>query len=376
MSQKKNFSPLTLGLAYFSMFFGSGNLVFPLFLGQFAKVDWMYAFLGFFLSGVAGPLMGSVTMVAFQGESYRFFNTIGPRLAKIFVTILMLVWIPFGAAPRCILVAYEALASMVPGVPLVLFGIVYSLFVYFSIVGRNRMIEVLGYFLTPTLLASLAVLWVVGMWNSEPPIAATETAGEVFRVSLSHGYQTMDLIASFFFSASIIHVIRSEGHSVGKSMKKAFISGSIGMGILGMVYLAIIYMAARHAPLLNALPKDQLLPFISQQFLGPNLSVVPVVVIFLACMTTSVAMLSVFTDFVRNSLPEKVGANHNIKQHIALSIGVVGTYFLSLFSFEGSMQLTGPILEVSCPLLALLAVYNLIKLAMGRSVTAESAPQA
>ncbi len=374
MSQKKKFSPLTLGLAYFSMFFGSGNLVFPLFLGQFAKVDWMYAFLGFFLSGVAGPLMGSVTMVAFQGDSNRFFNTIGPRLAKVFVTILMLVWIPFGAAPRCILVAYEALVSMVSGVPLVFFGIVYSLFVYFSIVRRNRMIEVLGYFLTPTLLASLAVLWIVGIWNSQPPVAATESAGEVFRVSLSHGYQTMDLIASFFFSASIIHVIRSEGLSVGQSMKKAFLSGSIGMGILGLVYLSIIYMSARHAPLLSALPKDQLLPFISQQFLGPNLSLVPVVVIFLACLTTSVAMLSVFTDFVRSSLPERLGRGDNQKQQIALLIGVVGTFILSLFSFEGSMQLTGPVLEVSCPLLALLAIYNLIKLATGRAVSTEPSP--
>jgi len=343
-------------LAFFAMFFGSGNLVFPLFLGQYAGDNWLTIFLGFVLSGVIGPLFGVVAMVAYQGKTDKFFNTIGKRNALIFVSLLMLVWIPFGAAPRCIRVAYESFATAVPMIPLWLFGIAYSALVYFSIVRKSRMIEILGYFLTPALLICLAVLWIMGMSGTTPPPISDHSTASIFHTGLAHGYETMDLIASFFFSLSIIAVIQSENKPVGASMKKALLSGFIGMSILALVYLALIYMAARNASLLAPLAKDQLLPFISQQFLGPQLSIIPIVVVFLACLTTSVAMLSVFADFVKEKyIP------WDKSSVVSVSLGVALTYFLSLFTFDGLMVVTTPILEVSCPLLVLITVYNLGK---------------
>ena len=368
MSEPKKFSPFTIGLAFFAMFFGSGNLVFPLFLGQYAGDQWLTVFLGFVLSGVIGPLFGVVAMVAFQGNTDKFFNAIGKRNALLFVSLLMLVWIPFGAAPRCIRVAYESFATMVPIVPLWVFGIAYSALVYFSIVRKSRMIEILGYFLTPALLICLAVLWVFGMNDTAAPPITDHTTASIFHTGLAHGYETMDLIASFFFSLSIIAVIQAEKRSVGASMKKALLSGFIGMSVLALVYLALIYMAARNAELLAPLAKDQLLPFISRQFLGAKLSLIPVGVVFLACLTTSVAMLSVFADFVKEKyLP------WDKSSHVSVSLGVVLTFFLSLFTFDGLMVVTTPILEVSCPMLVLITVYNLGKKFFGK--TPEQVPE-
>jgi len=362
MSEPKKFSPFTIGLAFFAMFFGSGNLVFPLFLGQYAGDQWPIVSLGFILSGVIGPLFGVVAMVAFKGDTNKFFNTIGKRNALVFVSLLMLVWIPFGAAPRCIRVAYESFATVVPQFPLWLFGIAYSLLVYFSIVRKSRMIEVLGYFLTPALLVCLAILWSMGMNDTaSPPIIERSTAS-IFHTGLAHGYETMDLIASFFFSLSIIAVIQAEKKPVGASMKKALISGFIGMSVLALVYVALIYMAARNADILAPLAKDQLLPYISHQFLGPQLSLIPVGVVFLACLTTSVAMLSVFADFVREKY-----ISWDKNSTVSVSAGVVLTYFLSLFTFDGLMVVTTPILEVSCPLLILITVYNLGKKFFGKA---------
>jgi branched-chain amino acid:cation transporter, LIVCS family len=356
MSQAKTFSPFTIGLAFFSMFFGSGNLVFPLFLGQYAGDQWPLVSLGFIVSGVIGPLFGVVAMVAYQGNTKKFFSTIGKRNALIFVSLLMLVWIPFGAAPRCIRVAYESFAAAFPILPLWLFGIFYSALVYFSIVRKNRMIEVLGYFLTPALLISLAVLWISGMTGSEAPAPTDHTTLDVFHSGLAHGYETMDLIASFFFSLSIIAVIQAEKKPVTQSMKKALLSGFIGMSVLAFVYVALIWMSSRNAALLAPLAKDQLLPFISMQFLGPTLSLIPVGVVFLACMTTSVAMLSVFSDFVKENY-----FTWDKSSKFSVFSGVALTYFLSLITFDGLMVVTTPILEISCPLLILLAVYNLAK---------------
>ncbi|MCB1149676.1 MAG: branched-chain amino acid transport system II carrier protein, partial [Chlamydiia bacterium] len=226
-----------------------------------------------------------------------------------------------------------------------------------SIYRKSRMIEVLGYFLTPALLICLGILWAVGMSGTSAPPASDLTGAAVFHTGLAHGYETMDLIASFFFSTSIITVIQAEKLPMGKSIRKALLSGFFGMGILSVVYLGIIYMAARNAPLMQTLSKEQLLPFISQQFLGPHLSMIPVGVIMLACMTTSVAMLSVFSDFLQDTFLKNVEQ----KKMAAILSGVVLTYFLSLFTFDGLMVVTTPILEISCPLLILLTLYNLGK---------------
>lgn len=353
--QAKSFSPLTIGLAFFSMFFGSGNLVFPLFLGQYAGSDWPVVLIGFILSGVLGPLLGVVAMVAFRGDNKAFFSVLGPRGALLFVTLLMLVWIPFGAAPRCIRVAYESFVSFAPGIYFWLFSLFYSAVVYYSIVKKSRMIEVLGYFLTPLLLACLAIVWFLGMQGAESPEAPLESTSAIFYTGVTHGYQTMDFIASFFFSLSIISVIQSEGLSTKESLKKTILSGAIGMGVLSIVYLLLVYLSAANGALLQPLAKDQLLPFISTQFLGPALSIFPVAAVMLACLTTSVAMLSVFTDFlVESYMPKREWA-----KAAALMMGIGGTFFLSLFSFDGLMQLASPILEVSCPLLFLLTLYNL-----------------
>jgi len=365
MSEPKKFSPFIIGLAFFSMFFGSGNLVFPLFLGQYAGDGWPFALAGFVLSGVIGPLFGVVAMVAYQGNTETFFNTIGKRNALIFVSLLMLVWIPFGAAPRCIRVAYESFATVTSVIPLWIFAIGYSAVVYFSIVRKSRMIEILGYVLTPMLLICLAVLWTLGMSGTTSPPVAGHSSGAIFHTGLAHGYETMDLIASFFFSLSIIAVIQAEKKPIGASMKKALLSGFIGMSVLAIVYGGLIYMAARNAALLSPLAKDQLLPFISQQFLGPNLSLVPVVIVFLACMTTSVAMLSVFADFMREKY-----LKWDVSGKASVLGGVALTYFLSLFTFDSLMVVTTPILEVSCPLLILITVYNLGKKFFGKSKTA------
>lgn len=46
------------GMAIFAMFFGAGNIVFPLALGQYALDKTFFALLGLLVTGVALPLLG------------------------------------------------------------------------------------------------------------------------------------------------------------------------------------------------------------------------------------------------------------------------------------------------------------------------------
>ncbi len=74
MSKTHQPSFIIIGFALFSMFFGSGNLIFPLFLGQIAEGQWIFASLGFFVTAVLLPLLGILAMVVYKGDYGTFFS--------------------------------------------------------------------------------------------------------------------------------------------------------------------------------------------------------------------------------------------------------------------------------------------------------------
>src|ERR1700722_11983722 len=93
---------LSLGLAMFSMFFGAGNVIFPLALGQFAGDKNLYAILGLILTAALIPAAGVFAMILFEGNYKNFFGRLGkvPGFLLAFTTISLLG--PLGSTPRCI----------------------------------------------------------------------------------------------------------------------------------------------------------------------------------------------------------------------------------------------------------------------------------
>ena len=169
----KNYVPVptwAAGLAFFSMFFGSGNLLFPLHIGRTAGDLWPQALMGFFLGAVALPITAVLCMVYFKGDTFAFMATSNKKFAWTFMSICVFLWIPIGAGPRCIIVAYESFKTIFPALAtissppyqllsLLLFNVVYSSFVCYNILHRDRILRVLGVYLTPMLMVVLAVLF-------------------------------------------------------------------------------------------------------------------------------------------------------------------------------------------------------------------------
>src|SRR5262245_48888774 len=99
------------GLAMFSMFFGAGNIVFPLALGQFTQDKTFFGISGLLLTAVLVPLMGLIAMLLFEGDYRTFFQRIG-KLPGFFLAVLILGLIgPFGAVPRCITMSFSTLSA-------------------------------------------------------------------------------------------------------------------------------------------------------------------------------------------------------------------------------------------------------------------------
>lgn len=349
-------SPLVLGLALFSMFFGSGNLIFPLFLGQLAQEQWLTAFCGFLFTAVGLPLLGVVAMVLYAGDYRNFFLLIGRPLGFLLTALLLTVWIPLGSAPRCIALSYASLNTYFAVGPMWLYGLIYSVIVLVIILQGMRMLTILGSYLTPVLLLCLAAI-VICSWTVESGVAGVSalTSPELLLRGTVEGYNTMDLIASFFFSASIIGLFRRNDAPVADTLKLVLKSGTIAAVILAVVYISLLYTAASHHSVLMEIPKEQMLAHLAKVFLGERLGIVAAIAILLACLTTSVALITVFAEFLADTLSGGRGAIYGV----SLVVTSLLSEAMAMTGLEGITAVTSPLLQICYPLLLFLILYGI-----------------
>lgn len=364
MIKQNTSSALVIGLALFSMFFGAGNLIFSVTVGKHAEGMYLYGTIGFLITAVLLPFAGVFSMVLFKGDYVKFFGILGKPLGFLFALVLLTFWIPVGSAPRCITLAYSAVKSYWPTLPLWLFSAVYSAVIFALTYRENKIIGILGKVLTPLLLLSLGVIVTVGLYNSSGLNPSGLAPGAVFVNALVEGYHTQDLIASFFFSSAIIHILThpdaKHSHMTTRSELGLMLrSGAIGIAILAVVYLGLLYLGAAYAPLLQETSKDSLLTQLAIKLLGPHAAVIPVAAIALACVTTSVALMLVFTNFVRESICQS-----RISQGTALIITILITFGMSLLGFQGISAILSVAMQYLYPGLIVLMIANGILLCM------------
>ncbi len=350
-------SPLIIGMALFAMFFGSGNLIYPLYVGQAAQEQWMMTSFGFLIAAVLLPFLGVAAMVMYKGNYSDFFNTIGKIPGFLLSALLLTVWIPLGSGPRCMILSHASLKSYADWMPdLWVFSLIYSAIVFIVITRQIGVLDILGKWITPLLLACITVICFQGYVHSSPAPTAGSTESMSFVQGMMEGYNTMDLIASFFFSASVIHMLNQAGGKMGSTLSIVLRSSIVGMVILAVVYICLISLSAHHAGILEGVPKDQMLAFIAQSLLGPTLSFVAILAILLACFSTSVALILAYTDFLHEQV-------FRAAQHPALSVLIaLGlTFLMSLFGLEGVTAVTSPVFKICYPFLLFLILFNMGK---------------
>ena len=86
----------------FGLFFGAGNLIFPVFMGQSAGSQVWPAVIGFIITGVGVPLLGVVAMGMSRSESLlQMSSRVSHGYGMFFTCALYLTIGPFFAIPRC-----------------------------------------------------------------------------------------------------------------------------------------------------------------------------------------------------------------------------------------------------------------------------------
>ena len=342
----------------FSMFFGSGNLVFPTMVGQLSEGHTFLASCGILFTGVIVPFLGILGIFLYSGDTHSFFSRLGRKVPFWFSLFALGIMGPFGVLARCITVAHGAYQQIFPGTQLWLFSLAACFILFFLTVRKNRIVPVLGSILTPLLLLSLGAIAVLGLYNGALPAPSAGEGFESFKMGVFQGYQTMDLLAAFFFSAFVINHLKQK--SPDASLPIFLKSSLIGAGLLSAVYVALILMGSMYAPQLQGIPDEQLLGHIATLVLGPYAAPIVCAAVVLACVTTAVVLTSLFSDFLRKEVThDKLPSWAALLTTLAIGFGI------STLGFWGIKQFISPILEIIYPALIVLTVLNIASKTLG-----------
>lgn len=363
MNNSKSSGVIAAGLALFSMFFGAGDLIWPLILGGSAGDKNFYAMLGLLITGVSLPLLGLIAMMLFQGDYHSFFGRIGkwPCIAVIFIVQVILG--PVGSIPRLITLSYATLKPYLPEiVSLAAFSVLASAVVLAFTLKPRKVVQLLGLVLTPILLLSLGAILILGFLSHPEPKIVDLNNSEAFFSGIKVGYNTLDLIASFIFAPLVLSHFIMNGESfstqVGKLdiFKKMVKASLLAAGLLCSMYIGLTYISSYYTPVLGeGIKPEERLSAISMYLLGPYGALISCLAVAMACLTTAIPLVSIFADYMKKDIiGDKIG---NI---VPLLLTLAISSIIANLGFMGIANLLSPILQVLCPGLIVLSVLNIM----------------
>lgn len=178
-----------------------------------------------------------------------------------------------------------------------------------------------------------------------------------FKTGILQGYQTMDLLAAFFFSTFVIRHLQNDP-SIQKNPQQTlpifFKSSLLGAGLLSSIYCSLVLLGSMYAPQLASIPPEEMLGFVANQALGQWGAPIVCVAVMLACLTTAIVLTSLFADFLRKEV-----SKNQISSWLALSTTLLIAFFTSTLEFSGISKILGPILEVTYPALIVLTILSI-----------------
>lgn len=357
----------TTGIAIFAMFFGSGNVVFPLLLGKMTGNQVFWALIGMTITAVGAPLLGLLGSVLFEGDCKQFFYRVGAFPGYLLVLLILALLGPLGVMPRCFVVGYSALKPYFPHLSLLTFSVIAGFISLLLIAKRSLILPILGFWLSPLLIATLLTIIGVAIFEAQSLPITEYTPFSAAMKGFLVGYNTMDLLASIVFSVSIWMLLKEKLNLSGdKEIKSKLVptyiySSLIGGGLLGLIYMGMSFSGAAHPEaLVNAAP-EQVLTHLAIHLLGPNLALIANIAILLACLTTVMSLSVAIAEVIHIEI-----ANTTLGSKIPYSYGWVVTImmlitvFFSNLGFEGIMNFVGPILEICYPAIIVLAICNIL----------------
>lgn len=358
---------LSIGLAIFSMLFGAGNLVYPVMVGVTTGPNNFLGIMAFILTAVIVPLMGLIAMILFDGNYNAFFGRIGELPGKLLLGASLAVICPIIAIPRIVTLSHVMTAPFLPGFlsdinlfSSFIFAILFLGITFLFTFRENKIVDILGYVISPLLLLSLAIIMIKGILTADAIVPSSLTTWEVIKQNLLRGYETLDLIGTIVFASFVVNVLKK---TVGKtehlSLKKLSViglkAGLIGVSCLAFVYIGLSIIGMFHGHGLAHISEGELFRTISFRILGHSGSLIIATAVLMACFSTSIALSAVYGEYLQKTIfHNKISFVHG------LILTLVASMPLSIFGLKQVLKLSaGPITFIGYPVIIALTLCNI-----------------
>lgn len=363
MEQKISLSLiLPIGLMLFSFFFGAGNFIFPPVLGQAAGDNLLSATIGFCISGVGLPLLGIIAMAINRSDNPdNLASPVHPNFAKSLVIICALTIGPFFAIPRTAAVSFDTgILAFVPAgyhdLGMIAYSLFFFLLTYYLSVNPSKIIDNIGKIMTPMLLICLAILIAFVLLDPLGPTQAAQGdyAEVPFFKGFQEGYNTMDLLAAMLFGAATVNAIESKGILDHKLLTRLCIyAGIIAATFLALIYSSLAYTGATSVQAFGIVSNGgQLLNQIAVHYMGNFGKVILALIIFFACITTSIGLTSSISGYFNALFNEKIQY-----QRYVLAISVF-SFAVSNVGLSNIIKFSIPVLCMLYPIVIVLVLLN------------------
>ena len=338
----------------FGMFFGAGNLIFPVHLGQMAGSNVWPAIVGFIITAVGIPIFGVAAIGITHSDGLQALSSkVGKGYGIFFTCLLYLTIGPLFAIPRCATVSFTTGVTPMLGdgskewLALLIFSAIFFAFVLIFSLRPGKITLWIGKIINPIFLLFLAVLVIAALTHPSTSVSEVEPAEAyktgAFFSSFIEGYGTMDAIAGLAFGIVVIDVIRRMGVSDDNAVAYDVLGSGVLTGILmAVIYVVTILMGTQSRGLFETSDNGGIaLTQIAGHYFGGVGQIILAITITFACLKTSIGLVTSCSEtFVKMT-------------HGKISYPVWAVLF-TLFSFAVSNVGLSAIIEYSIPVLMLI----------------------
>lgn len=349
----------------FGLFFGAGNLIFPIHMGQMAGSHTFLAILGFLITGVGLPLLSVAALGISRSEGlYHLSSKISRPYALLFTCMLYLTIGPFFAIPRCATTSFTVgLEQVLPkghtSWYLFSFTLVFFIAALLFSLFPGKILTWVGKILNPCFLLFLGILVIVSLLHPSASIHEVAAQGDYidhpFFNGFLEGYNTMDVLAGLAFGIIVVRVIRGQGvREESDVAKNTVLSGIFSSLLMALIYVAVTIVGTQSRGLFETSENGGIaFAQIAQHYLGiPGLFILAATVTF-ACLKTAVGLITSCSETFSEIFPK--GPSYKIW---AILFSLVSFCFANL-GLSSIIQFSIPVLMFLYPLAIILVLLAL-----------------
>lgn len=358
---------ISVSMMLFAIFFGAGNMIFPPAMGQLAGTNYLAALAGFILTDAGIAILG-VTAVVLVGNSMSDLGNLVSKRFALFLSVCVYLLIgPLFALPRTGSVSFEIAALPYIGSEHVtLFSLCFTAaffgLTYYLSSNPNKIVDVVGKYLTPVLLFTILAIFVATLWNggSHGELAfgsMSKPQGDYVSIpffqGMIEGYNALDGPAGLAFAILVITAVKGYGITEKKDIAKYTIFCGLGAAaFLGIVYFMLTYVGALTAtPFANG---GSLLHAVTNHLFGSVGGIVLGMAVLLACLTTAIGLTTSFADYFQTLLPKL-----SYKKIAALVC--IFSFVISNVGLSQLIQISLPVLLIIYPVTVTLIILSFLR---------------